>query len=394
MNHFTIFYKLSPYLIALISLSSCKKDHSLNSFVKTLDSKKTVAYDIDYAIKTFDGDDTLQIKSRVFTVRVQEDSIFGGAFWYTIKNERQHYTKYYDLSKLYIVDHNLGKVTSHTATEGLGFIKNRHDGQVLNTYFSKPERLLKITDTSLNRAATNTKNNGIYITSYLPDDDPVFDQKKTLFINTKENYISHISFEAHLDNEVQYNTWDISNVVYDDITLQDLKDRFKDETQDYIFEAYKPLNEEDFLPLAQGTIAPELTGEFLKSNKTFDLRDYKGKIVVLDFWYKACQPCVEAIPSLKVIKRKFKPKNVEVLGVNPVDTDSIKQKKLRDFIDYKEINYPTILTERQITQDFKVHAFPTLYIINEQGEIVFSKVGYTEDQEEILEGVLNDLLVK
>ena len=120
------------------------------------------------------------------------------------------------------------------------------------------------------------------------------------------------------------------------------------------------------IPVANS--AASNTSEILK------LSDLKGKIVILDFWSTTCPPCLAQINVLKRIKRDYKAKKIEIVGL-AVGGESLERIKI--FAAQRQINYPTGPDSRGVAATtYKVSSLPTLFIINKKGNIVDSHIGY------------------
>jgi len=102
------------------------------------------------------------------------------------------------------------------------------------------------------------------------------------------------------------------------------------------------------------------------------LADFKGKVVVLDFWYRGCGWCMYAMPQIKQIAADFKGKPVAVLGMN-TDAD---QKDAKFVIDAQQLNYPT-LKAAGLPEKFGVQGYPTLIIIDPAGVVRQIHMGYS-----------------
>ncbi|MCX7798472.1 MAG: TlpA family protein disulfide reductase [Melioribacter sp.] len=112
---------------------------------------------------------------------------------------------------------------------------------------------------------------------------------------------------------------------------------------------------------------PTTDGKILK------LSDYRGKIVILDFWATWCPPCRKGIPDLIDIKKKYGSKGVEIIGIS-VDTDT--KNEVIPFIKEKGINYPVVYGNQNVYKQYGgIRAIPTTFIIDKEGKIVASYEG-------------------
>jgi RNA polymerase sigma-70 factor (ECF subfamily) len=106
--------------------------------------------------------------------------------------------------------------------------------------------------------------------------------------------------------------------------------------------------------------------------KPHALKDYHGKVVVLDFWYRQCYWCVRAMPQVKEIAAGFKGRPVVVLGMN---TDA-REEDARVVVEKMGLNYAT-LKAAGLPEQYKVQTFPTLIVIDQEGVVRDVHVGYS-----------------
>lgn len=121
-----------------------------------------------------------------------------------------------------------------------------------------------------------------------------------------------------------------------------------------------------------GDKAPELDGgiAWLNTGSPIKMKDLRGKIVILDFWTLCCINCIHTLPDLAKLEKKYANQLV-VIGVhsakfdNEKDTNSIRKAILR-----YEIQHPVVNdAEMRIWKKFDVHSWPTLILIDPEGNL-------------------------
>ena len=142
--------------------------------------------------------------------------------------------------------------------------------------------------------------------------------------------------------------------------------------QEFLFDPDRDKHPEQ---LAAGSVAPDWKLPLL-SGGNLSLRDLKGKIVVLDFWYKACSPCLAQMIALQKLHDKYDPDKVVFIGVNTKD-DPIAD-KLEAFLDKRKITIRTVHQGSTILDLYHVYAAPALFVIDEKGKIILSVAGYSD----------------
>jgi thiol-disulfide isomerase/thioredoxin len=106
--------------------------------------------------------------------------------------------------------------------------------------------------------------------------------------------------------------------------------------------------------------------------KNVKLSDFRGKVVIVDFWATWCPPCRKGIPDLIELQNEFKDKLV-VIGVS-LDQDT--KPDVVPFIKKYGINYPVVYGTNQVIMDYgSINAIPTSFVINKEGKIVDKHIG-------------------
>lgn len=113
--------------------------------------------------------------------------------------------------------------------------------------------------------------------------------------------------------------------------------------------------------------------------KTRRLSDYRGKVLLLDFWYSRCGFCIDAMPQIKQVVDDFKNDPVVVLGMN-TDEDL---KDAQSIVDRMGLSYNN-LRAIGVSEKYGVDGFPTVILIDALGTIRAVHVGYSADLREEL----------
>jgi cytochrome c biogenesis protein CcmG/thiol:disulfide interchange protein DsbE len=110
--------------------------------------------------------------------------------------------------------------------------------------------------------------------------------------------------------------------------------------------------------------------------KTVKLSNFKGKVVILDFWATWCPPCREEIPDFISLQKQYGPKGLQVVGIA---LDQEGGDVVRPFMKQMGINYPIALDpESTSTASYGgVRGIPTTFVIDRKGNIVKKYVGAT-----------------
>ena len=98
--------------------------------------------------------------------------------------------------------------------------------------------------------------------------------------------------------------------------------------------------------------------------KEYNPADMKGKIVLLNFWFTACKPCIIEIPSLNELQNKYKEQNVVVLSVS-TDPQSVATATA----EAKKINYLVGYNGKSFADKLEVTSYPTTFLIDTKGFI-------------------------
>lgn len=105
------------------------------------------------------------------------------------------------------------------------------------------------------------------------------------------------------------------------------------------------------------------------NGKAMHLSDFRGHVVVLNFWFSSCPPCVEEAASLNALQQRISSMGGTVLGVD-ADVEGENEASYEKFLTDNGIVYPTYLdTSRQIANLYGTAVFPETYIVSADGKL-------------------------
>lgn len=152
---------------------------------------------------------------------------------------------------------------------------------------------------------------------------------------------------------------------------------------------YKPAEKEIIEQLlSNGALAPDWELKTYNDNKAIFLSKLKGQVILLDFWIKNCGPCIQSVPHLNELQNKFKDKNFKLISINSYDS----KEDINWFCNKHKINYMVLMNGKSVAKEYRVSGFPTFFIIDKSGKIIYSHVGYDTSKQLEIEQVINDAL--
>ncbi len=112
--------------------------------------------------------------------------------------------------------------------------------------------------------------------------------------------------------------------------------------------------------------------------KTIDLSQYKGQVVMINFWATWCGPCRQEMPLLEQLHKKYKPMGFTLLGVN-VEPDS---KAAADWLKTTPVSFPILFdTDSKVSKLYAVAGMPSTVIVDRKGNLRWLHRGYKPGDE-------------
>jgi len=122
---------------------------------------------------------------------------------------------------------------------------------------------------------------------------------------------------------------------------------------------------------------------------TVDLAEHRGKVIYLDFWASWCVPCRESFPWMNELQNKHSKRSFEVIAIN-LDKD---HQAAVNFLK-KLGNQVTVAFDKNsaTAEAYGVVGMPSSYVIDRQGNIAFSHIGFEDKHKELIEQKINGVL--
>jgi thiol-disulfide isomerase/thioredoxin len=159
-----------------------------------------------------------------------------------------------------------------------------------------------------------------------------------------------------------------SKVTYTNIEINKQTDEKNWYYSTYLPEYKIAAEKKEAVLLPPGFKMPAFELPLFDSEKSVSSQQYKNKVLLLEFWIRNCGPCIESVPKLNHIYEEYKSKGLEILAVNSIDTKPTVEYFIRKY----KPNYAVAYNGENVSATFGVSAFPTVFVLNRKGEIIYS----------------------
>jgi len=140
-----------------------------------------------------------------------------------------------------------------------------------------------------------------------------------------------------------------------------------------------------------GSKVPDCALTSINDTQHYDLQQFHGKVLYVDFWASWCPPCAKSFPFLNDLDRDFKDSGLQVIGVNldqaPGDAKAFLDKYPANFTVAADVN-------EKCARDFDVKAMPSSYLVDRNGVIRHVHLGFRPGEAEELRVLAEHLLAE
>nr|MBF0223210.1 TlpA family protein disulfide reductase [Desulfobulbaceae bacterium] len=122
------------------------------------------------------------------------------------------------------------------------------------------------------------------------------------------------------------------------------------------------------------TKVPDFILRSVPDKKEINIKDHRGKVVLITFWATWCGPCVKEIPSLNSLQEVYGPQGFSVLGIS-MDQGGVRI--VENMMKKTSINYPIVMDNQKVSKSFGgIFGIPTSFLIDRSGNIVKRYTGW------------------
>jgi len=378
---------------SIVLLAGCnkKEEISISKIEQQLAGHQSFSFDVTEKYYYSNTDDTIVTDFEVWAVRDLDDTLRKGYVW--VDNKYRPYNMVYETGHFFLV------IPPKKTT----VLYNNYTEPFISPIdwidtFLKPE--------SLEELATDTNVSIIF-------SDVKYQQKSCTKMEITFKFNGNKVYEKHtfyLDNELFVPLWAkqesfkkgyvyteelfFSDYEFDKVDINILKEMRKELIKENKLERAAGSETSRIEKLLHiGDKAPIFSGKQYATGRKFSLADYIGKkVIIVDFWYTHCPPCVRAVPYLSDLYKEYQDKGLIVFGLNSVDNQPRSMDDLNSFLSKRDLSYPVILTNPSVDIMYKINGYPTMYIIGLDGNIAFVEMGFDKERFETLKARVEEMV--
>jgi thiol-disulfide isomerase/thioredoxin len=135
-------------------------------------------------------------------------------------------------------------------------------------------------------------------------------------------------------------------------------------------------------------LAPDFTLKTLDGQE-IALSQFRGKVILLDFWATWCGPCRESTPHLVQLYKTHRENGFELIGMS---VDKGDDKIVKNFVQSMGIPYPIVIAPEEVVRSYRVTGIPTTFLIDKEGKIRERMAGFNSTFAQQMSTKIADLI--
>ncbi len=357
-----------------------------------LTSRSSFSYEANYIVKYFDNADTTRNPGFTCNIlKVPADTIISCyAHLYNANEE----IVYDGTEFIHLWHQSKTGLRDIPAIHGKNITKNNIRKELIPSFFISDTPFSTYLEQGMNWKASEVilgKDKFWKIEFTLPVDDEITLLKRILFINKKTFLpVKLEGFAKFRDIQDEYFCLSLSNFSLTD-TLKKTSFNPKVYLSNYAIDNYVPRSlTKTSLPNGSLFVSFEATDIDGKVSH-FESSMTNDRLVLIDFWYLACAPCIEMMPVLSKLYDTYNLEGLNIFSLNPIDNRDEKLQTIKKLKAKVALSYPIFFTDKSILEKYQVNTFPTVYLIK-KGKVIYSEVGYSENSIKVLKKIIEENL--
>ena len=395
----TLFLLLQVCALSLMA----QKAEDIALFKETLqkyDKAKSISYKVTHKQKTltdYTGDSIQILSGNIKMLKGNNMEKFNGKVllenYMDLQGKEDNAIIYFDGNVYNFIEHN--DKTYQTAEPKPNPYTPEYSNiftSTFNTNFLTIKKLIEtFNDKSIKVSYSDTANY-LKVTFNYEDEPPFHKIETAYYVNRKTKNIEKKFSQVYWNEMVQLDYWDINNIVLDKVKEKDFIKATSKYLATYTNKTSSPTyTAEDFKLMDNGSLASEIEGFYYPKYEQKEVLKI-DKVTILDFWYCNCGPCLLSIPYLNNWQEKYKDK-LHIVGVNSMDAAESKKKQVAKTIEVHKINYDIFMTH-SIPKDYNIKSYPTMYILDKEGKVIYTCIGFSKEKFENIDKFLEELFNK
>ena len=353
---------------------------------------RSINYEATIQTKFSNIPDTFLCKGAVLMGKVAADTLFGGRI--RVNTGDTAWT-IYDLKNIYTCDTRTDSCTRYDGSKNMTWPLTSNIWTLIRWRgFLRPAGLDGWTaGTTVKEMLADTSVGGTacwHLMLRMPDEPGATEQTLELCV-AKDDLLPIVQIgHVMVDGELQYHCLEIQQHEFD--RAQEKMFDVKELLPNAVVTDYKEPEEQPML--AVGELAPQLVGDIFGSGPEADTVQFAGHITMVDFWYVSCPPCRSSVPMIDSLRQVYEERGVQFVGVDCWDDPKDASGLMKTFRSKHGMNYPALMAEQAIEEQYAVSGHPALFIVGRDGLITYNDEGYGPGLEKQWGAELDRLLAK